>query len=170
MATLYSHVRMGLSVKGLSDADIRSMLLGEIMWNISQIETEMSLVIGHALGMEPSDALHSIRDLNLDSKIRILQSNASRISIKFKSGPDRKKFFADLRALKDVRNAIAHGAIFSDEKGLYFNIPTRASVSRNSSSVSVEKVDLERIFVLTTRIATGLMLARGGSAIEFGKE
>lgn len=170
MATLHSQARMGLSVKGMSDEDIRSMLLGEIFWNISQVETEMSLVIGHAMGMKPFDALQSIRDLNLDSKIRILEANASRISIRFEAESDRKKFFQDLRKLKDVRNAIAHGAIFADEKGLYFNIPTRASVSRNSSSVSVERADLEEIFVLTAMIATGFMLARGGGQIKIGKE
>ena len=170
MTELYGHFRMGLSAKGLSESDVRSLLLGEILWNISQIETEMSLVVGHALGMKALDALHTIRDLNFDSKIRILESHATRISIKFKSSSDRKMFFKDLRKLKDLRNTIAHGAIFSDAKGTYFNIPARGSVGRTSSSLPTDKSNLEKALVQTTWIASCLALGRAGGKILVGKE
>jgi hypothetical protein len=165
---------MGLSVEGLSDTDVRSLVLGEIFLSISQIETEMSLIIGHALGMKPFDAIHSIRDLNLDSKIRILESNASRIPIMFETASDRKNFFKELRRVKDLRNGIAHGVIFSDEQGLYFNIPNRGSVERHSSTVPADKASLENALNLTTRIALSLRLGRAaaevGGEIRVGKE
>jgi len=60
MASLYSHIRVNISENDENEDHDRSFLIGEILWNISQIETEMSLVIGHALGMEAEDSLESI--------------------------------------------------------------------------------------------------------------
>jgi hypothetical protein len=163
MTRLYSRIRMKISDDEEKEENGRSLLIGEIMWNISQIKTEMSLVIGHALGMEPEDCLESIRVLNLDAKIRVLEANTSRIQLKFGSGIGRKAHFKQLRKLRDVRNTLAHGVIFSDAKGLYMNIPNRGSFKRNSLSLSVEVTDLKKILLETMSVAVGYRLGRAAA-------